>query len=152
MAPPKGNTLVRDLEAGPADSVEVSSSSSIDESAASSIHEQNLDRVPSTHMSLGPDNPVQHYSSYVEVPDEVYDKFPPHRKVVIVILLSFCSFLAPISSTSVLAATPEIAEEYTTTGTVVNLANAAYMLMMGISPIVWGPLSEVYGRRTVSLD
>jgi MFS family permease len=25
-----------------------------------------------------------------------------------------------------------------------------YMLMMGISPIVWGPLSEVYGRRLVS--
>ncbi|KAH8911879.1 MFS general substrate transporter [Coniochaeta sp. PMI_546] len=68
----------------------------------------------------------------------------------IVVLMSFCSFLAPISSTSVLAATPEVAEEYGTTGSIVNITNAIYMLMMGISPIVWGPLSEVYGRRMIS--
>ncbi|OIW23664.1 MFS general substrate transporter [Coniochaeta ligniaria NRRL 30616] len=64
--------------------------------------------------------------------------------------MSFCSFLAPISSTSVLAATPEVAQEYGTTGSIVNITNAIYMLMMGISPIVWGPLSDVYGRRLIS--
>jgi MFS family permease len=84
------------------------------------------------------------------VPDSVYDKFSPHRKTLVVVLMSFCSFLAPISSTSVLAATPEVAAEYGTTGSIVNVTNAIYMLMMGISPIVWGPLSEVYGRRPVS--
>lgn len=108
-----------------------------------------LDRV-STSVSLGPDNPVEHYSSFVEIPDSVYDRFSPHRKMFIVVLMSFCSFLAPISSTSVLAATPEVAEEYGTTGSIVNITNAIYMLMMGISPIVWGPLSEVYGRRMIS--
>lgn len=104
----------------------------------------------SLHMSIGPDDPVEHYTSFVEVADSVYDKFPRHRKIIIVILLSFLSFLSPISSTSVLAATPEVANEYHTNGTVTNLANAIYMLTMGISPIVWGPLSEVYGRRRVS--
>lgn len=108
-----------------------------------------LGRVPTT-VSLGPDNPVEHYSSFVEIPDSVYDRFSPHRKTFIVVLMSFCSFLAPISSTSVLAATPEVAAEYGTTGSIVNITNAIYMLMMGISPIVWGPLSEVYGRRRVS--
>ena len=108
-----------------------------------------LDHI-STHVSLGPDNPVEHYSSFIEVPDEVYDRFPKHRKTVIVVLLSFCSFLAPISSTSVLAATPEVAAEFNTTGTIINVSNAIYMLMMGISPIVWGPFSEVYGRKMVS--
>ncbi|KAK3308028.1 major facilitator superfamily domain-containing protein [Chaetomium strumarium] len=67
-----------------------------------------------------------------------------------VALLSFCSFLAPVSSTSVLAATPEVAREYATDGTVVNVVNAVYMLMMGLSPVVWGPMSEVYGRRRVN--
>ncbi len=108
-----------------------------------------LDHV-STHVSLGPDNPVEHYSSFVEVPDEVYDRFPNHRKTIIVVLLSFCSFLAPISSTSVLAATPEVAADFNTNGTIINVSNAIYMLMMGISPIVWGPFSEVYGRKMVS--
>ncbi|KAI1416192.1 MFS general substrate transporter [Hypoxylon sp. FL1857] len=109
-----------------------------------------LDRC-STHHSLGPDMPVEPISSVIDVPDEVYDRIPPHRKLVIVLLLSFCSFLAPISSTSVLAATPEVAAEYSTTGAIINLVNALYMLFMGLSPIFWGPLSQVYGRRIVTI-
>ncbi|KAI5922062.1 major facilitator superfamily domain-containing protein [Camillea tinctor] len=101
---------------------------------------------------MGPDAALaEPVSSVVEVPDEVYDRLPPHRKMVIVSLLAFCSFLAPISSTSVLAATPEVAAEYHASGAVVNLVNALYMLFMGFSPIFWGPLSQVYGRRQITL-
>ena len=102
-----------------------------------------------THASHSHDAPIQHQSSFVEVPDEIYDRLPHHRKVVIVTLLSFCSFLAPISSTTILAAVPEVAHTYDTTGTIVNLSNALYMLFMGLSPMFWGPLSQVYGRRIV---
>ncbi|KAJ4302283.1 hypothetical protein N0V88_002426 [Collariella sp. IMI 366227] len=107
------------------------------------------DHFSAAHVSLG-DNPIDHHSSFVEVPDEVYDRFPRHRKHIMVALLSFCSFLSPVSSTSVLAATPEVAAEYGTDGTVINVVNAVYMLMMGISPVVWGPMSEVYGRRRIN--
>lgn len=62
---------------------------------------------------------------------------------IILILMSFSAFLSPISSTSVLAATPEVAEEYQTTGSIINLVNALYLLFMGLSPIFWGPLSQV---------
>lgn len=93
--------------------------------------------------------PVEPISSVIEIPDEVYDRLPAHRKLIIVFLLSFCSFLAPISSTSVLAATPEIAAEYSTTGSIINIVNALYMLFMGLSPMFWGPMSQVYGRRLV---
>lgn len=95
------------------------------------------------------DAPIQHYSSFVEVPDEVYDRLSPSRKIIIVALLSFCSFLAPISSTTILAAVPEVAATYSSTGTIINLSNALYMLFMGVSPCFWGPLSQVYGRRWV---
>lgn len=104
----------------------------------------------STNVSLGPDNPVEHYTSFVEVPDSVYDRIPPHRKLVIVALLSFCAFLAPISSTTVLSAVPEVAATYRTTGSIIGLSNALYMLFMGLSPMVWGPFSEVWGRKSVS--
>ncbi|KAI0386868.1 MFS general substrate transporter [Hypomontagnella monticulosa] len=112
--------------------------------------EEELERCPTNH-SLGPDMPVEPISSVVEIPDEVYDRLPPHRKLVIVFLLSFCSFLAPISSTSVLAATPEVAAEYGTTGSIINVVNALYMLFMGLSPVFWGPLSQVYGRRLITI-
>ncbi|TVY19294.1 Itaconate transport protein [Lachnellula arida] len=104
-----------------------------------------------SHVSHGQDAPIQQYSSYVEVPDEVYDRIKPSRKVIIVALLSFCSFLAPISSTTILSAIPEVAATYHSTGTIINLSNALYMLFMGLSPCVWGPLSQVYGRRPICL-
>ena len=122
------------------DAASIHSVSTIDESP----HLTHIQSHISTH-----DAPMQHYSSYIEVPDEVYDRLPPSRKLVIVALLSYCSFLAPISSTAILAAVPEVAATYSSTGTIINLSNALYMLFMGISPCFWGPLSQVYGRRWV---
>jgi hypothetical protein len=129
----------------------------LDRHDAESIHSSNsIEREPTnlahirSHVSTH-DAPIEHYSSYIPVPDEVYDRLPPSRKIVIVALLSFCSFLAPISSTTILAAVPEVAATYSSTGAIINLSNALYMLFMGVSPCVYGPLSQVYGRRIVSL-
>ena len=108
----------------------------------------NLAPIPS-HVSHTHDAPIQHYSSYIEIPDEVYDRLAPSRKLVIVALLSFCGFLAPISSTTILSAVPEVAATYSSTGTIINLSNALYLVFMGLSPCFWGPLTQVYGRRTV---
>ena len=110
-----------------------------------------LTHIPS-HVSQTHDAPIQPYTSYVEIPDEIYDRLSPSRKHVIVALLSFCSFLAPISSTTILSAVPEVAATYYTTGTIVNLSNALYMLFMGLSPMFFSPLSQVYGRRIVGLS
>jgi len=101
------------------------------------------------HASHSHDAPIHHYTSHVEIPDEFYNRIPPGRKIIITTLLSFCSFLSPISSTTVLAAVPEVAAEYDTTGVIINLTNALYLLFMGISPCFWGPMSQVYGRRWV---
>lgn len=158
------STNPSDLEAGRAPGADVGSVRSVSRSRS---REGGLARL-SQHISLGADNPIEHTdtrrrrrrasssgssladTAVEEEDDSVYDRLAPRRKIVVVALLSFCSFLAPISSTSVLAATPEVAAEYNTTGSVVNVANAVYMFMMGVSPIVWGPLSQVYGRRIVS--
>jgi hypothetical protein len=109
-----------------------------------------LAHIP-THASHTHDVPVQQFSSYIEVPDEIYDRLSPSRKYIIVALLSYCSFLAPISSTTILSAVPEVAATYNSTGTIINLSNALYMLTMGLSPMFFSPLSQVYGRRWVFL-
>lgn len=95
------------------------------------------------------DAPIQHYTSHIEIPDEIYDRLSHSRKIIIVALLSFCSFLAPISSTTILSAIPEVAATYNSTGTIINLSNALYMLAMGLSPMFFSPLIQVYGRRWV---
>jgi hypothetical protein len=131
----------RASQLNPQDNASIHSVSTTDD------HPEHLRRIDS-HISTH-DTPMQHYSSYIEVPDEVYDRLKSSRKVVIVALLSYCSFLAPISSTTILAAVPEVAATYSSTGTIINLSNALYMVFMGISPCFWGPLSQVYGRRWV---
>jgi hypothetical protein len=98
---------------------------------------------------LAPPEEEEPSDPYQEEGDEVYDRLSKGRKIGVVAVLSFCAFLSPVSSTSVLSATPEVAAEYGTTGSVINLSNAGYMALMGVSPIVWGPMSQVFGRRPV---
>jgi hypothetical protein len=84
---------------------------------------------------------------YAESGDDIYNKFTPRRKHIITAVLSFCSFLAPISSTTVLSAIPKVAAEFNTTGSIINVSNALYLVFMGLSPLFWGPIGRVYGRR-----
>lgn len=124
-------------------SVSIHSSSSI-------AHQDGSDmkHIP-THASHTHDAPLEQYTSNIEVPDEIYDRLPNSRKIGVIAVVSFCSFLAPISSTSILAGVPEVTTTYHTTGDIINISNALYMFFMGISPCFWGPLSQVYGRRNV---
>lgn len=97
---------------------------------------------PSTH-----DAPHFHQDEHYETGDEIYSRFSPSRKLLIVAILSFCSFLAPISSTSILAASPEVVSTYDTTATIFGVSNALYLVFMGLSPLFWGPLGQTYGRK-----
>lgn len=103
--------------------------------------------IPSHHDPPAADN----LDEYNEADSEQYLRFSPARKVVIVIILTYCSFLAPIASTAVLAAVPEVAKTFKTTGEIINASNALYLAFMGLSSTVWGPFSQVWGRRPVSL-
>ena len=109
-------------------------------------HTAELSLIPS-HLSHHDLQPT--VSEHVEADEAQYTRFSSHRKVIITATLSLASFLAPVSSTSILSAIPEVAREFHSTGSIVNLSNALYMRFMGFSPCVWGPLSQVYGRRWV---
>ncbi|KAK4542733.1 hypothetical protein LTR36_006305 [Oleoguttula mirabilis] len=105
-----------------------------------------LEPVPSsvsTHDHAAA-HPAQHHH---EPGDAIYARFSPRRKALIVAVLSFCSFLAPISSTSILAASPEVVQDYHTTVAVFGYSNALYLIFMGLSPLFWGPLGQTYGRK-----
>ncbi|KAG2419131.1 hypothetical protein HFD88_002235 [Aspergillus terreus] len=79
-------------------------------------------------------------------PDE-FDRFSRYRKVVMVIVMSWNGLLSPISSTSVLSAIPNVAATYHTSGSVIGLSNALYMVFMALSPCFWGPWCQALGRR-----
>ncbi|KAL4980864.1 major facilitator superfamily domain-containing protein [Aspergillus desertorum] len=54
-------------------------------------------------------------------------------------------FLLP--NTSLLPATPEIALEFNTTSETLNITNAGVLVAMGLSTLLWGPLTILIGRR-----
>nr|POE53366.1 itaconate transport protein [Quercus suber] len=87
------------------------------------------------------------HPNHFEEGDEIYDRFSQRRKALIVTVLSFCSFLSPISSTSILAASPEVVATFNTTGAIFNVSNALYLVFMGLSALVWGPIGATFGRK-----
>ncbi|WDK18304.1 major facilitator superfamily transporter [Colletotrichum graminicola] len=115
-----------------------------------STEQPNLARLPSGVLNFQ-DDPVSRQKSNVEVPYEIYERFSKHRKYIIVAVISWCGLLSPISSTAVLSALPEVATEYKTTGDIISLSNAMYLVFMAISPCFSGPLSQVYGRKRICI-
>ncbi|KAF7595111.1 hypothetical protein BBP40_007315 [Aspergillus hancockii] len=72
---------------------------------------------------------------------------PVWRKCIILFVVSWMTLAVTFSSTSLLPATPEIAEEFNTTPETLNITNAGVLLAMGFSSLIWGPLNNLIGRR-----
>ncbi|KAL4803107.1 major facilitator superfamily domain-containing protein [Aspergillus unguis] len=81
-----------------------------------------------------------------ESPDE-YGRFSSARKIVMTVVISWTSLLSPMASTSVLSAIPNVASTYNTSGSVIGLSNALYLVFMALSPCFWGPWCQTIGRR-----
>lgn len=68
----------------------------------------------------------------LEAGEEIYNKFSNSKKIIITANLSLCGLLAPLASTSILAAIPEVSAAYHTSGAVINVSQAAYLIGMAI--------------------
>ncbi|OBT65809.1 hypothetical protein VE03_03331 [Pseudogymnoascus sp. 23342-1-I1] len=76
-----------------------------------------------------------------------YSDFSPWRKHTILFIVSWMTLATTFSSTSLFPAVPEIALEFSTTTEVLNISNAGVIVAMGSSSLIWGPISEIIGRR-----
>ena len=80
---------------------------------------------------------------------------PPHslftkqQKIAITVLVSLASVLSPMSATIYVPALPSIAEDLNVSITLINLSVTSYMIFQGLSPSLWGCLTDVIGRRPV---
>lgn len=79
--------------------------------------------------------------------EEFYSRFSSKRKTLIVFIVSLSCFLSPLSSMSFLPAVSIIAARFNTTGTIINVSNAVYCIVMAISPCLIGPFGSIYGKR-----
>ncbi|CAH2355750.1 hypothetical protein CLIB1423_33S00144 [[Candida] railenensis] len=76
-----------------------------------------------------------------------YERFTNSKKYLMVALASSSCFLSPMSGLAFLPAVPEISADFHTTGEIINISAAVYCVFMSMSPCVFSPCSDIYGRR-----
>ncbi|OAA59180.1 Major facilitator superfamily domain, general substrate transporter [Niveomyces insectorum RCEF 264] len=74
---------------------------------------------------------------------------PTWRKYLVLFVVSWMTLVVTFSSTSLLSATPEISAALATTSEVVDITNSGVLVAMGLSVLIWSPLSDVLGRRRI---
>jgi MFS family permease len=81
--------------------------------------------------------------------DATPTELPLWRKYVVLFIVSWMTLVITFSSTSLLVATPEIADDLSTTPETLNVTNAGVLIAMSLAVLIWPPLSDVFGRRKI---
>jgi MFS family permease len=70
---------------------------------------------------------------------------------VLLLLMSFATFLVPFSDTVYLPALSSIQQDLQTTATLMASTIAVYMFVVGATALFWGPFADRFGRRLTLL-
>ncbi|EKG14026.1 Major facilitator superfamily [Macrophomina phaseolina MS6] len=119
--------------------------------------------VLSTVRSRRPVPPFSHRLAHAKTSDDVVVDFDgpddPYRplnwdnkkKIITTVLYGFTTMGATFSSSVYSAGTQQIADEFSVGRTVSTLGTSLLLFGFGIGPLLWAPLSEVYGRKPAVL-
>lgn len=99
---------------------------------------------PLAHVPTTPDEIVD-----FDGPDDPYHplNWVFHKKVTTTMLYGFVTMSATWASSAYSAGTRQIAEEFHVGSQVAVLGTTLFLFGFGVGPLLWAPLSEVFGRR-----
>ncbi|KAH6642714.1 major facilitator superfamily domain-containing protein [Boeremia exigua] len=83
--------------------------------------------------------------------DEMYSIYTNKEKWLIVAMVALAGFYSPLPANIYFPAIPTIAKAFHKSVDDVNQTVTVYLVFQGISPMLWGPISDRYGRRLVFL-
>ncbi|KAJ4255991.1 hypothetical protein NW762_009065 [Fusarium torreyae] len=103
---------------------------------------------PLAHVKTSEDQLVD-----FEGPDDPYRpmNWPTKKKVITTMLYGLVTMSATWASSSYSAGTAEVAAHFHVGTQVATLGTTIFLLGFGVGPLLWAPLSEVYGRRQAVL-
>ncbi|CAF3179431.1 unnamed protein product [Rotaria socialis] len=78
----------------------------------------------------------------------IYDIRTSLRRKVILGVVSAAAFLLPFCDTIYLPALSTIQKDLNTTTTLVTLSVSIYLIMNGVLSLLWGPITDRFGRKT----
>ncbi|OQV06543.1 hypothetical protein CLAIMM_11095 [Cladophialophora immunda] len=79
--------------------------------------------------------------------EELYSIFDDRQKALIVLIVSVAATFSGFASNIYFPALPTIAHDLGVSVELVNLTVTSYLIFQGIAPSLWGPVSDVRGRR-----
>ncbi|EJD43314.1 MFS general substrate transporter [Auricularia subglabra TFB-10046 SS5] len=80
-----------------------------------------------------------------------YSRFSTRQRVVIVSIASIVGLLSPLSSNLYTPAIPAISHDLAVSTAAVNLTITSYLILQGLSPMVWSAIGDSVGRRPLYL-
>ncbi|KAL1845047.1 hypothetical protein VTK73DRAFT_1287 [Phialemonium thermophilum] len=103
---------------------------------------------PLAHQPTGPEQLVD-----FDGPDDPYRplNWPTSKKIVTTMTYGFVTMSATWASSSYSSGTAQIAAHFGVSTEVATLGTTLFLLGFGVGPLLWAPLSEVYGRRLAVL-
>lgn len=84
--------------------------------------------------------------------DEDYEDpraWPPRRKMLNVTIIALMAILSPLASSMFTPGIAQIAADLRTDEQSVIATTTGFVVTLGLGPLVWAPLSEDFGRRTL---
>lgn len=95
-----------------------------------------------THSTLSPSPPTS-----PPTPVEPYSIFDKRQKALIILIVSIAATFSGFASNIYFPALPTIARDLGISVELVNLTVTSYLIFQGLAPSLWGPISDVRGRR-----
>lgn len=95
--------------------------------------------------------PLQGGGSEYAAWSSVYDAFSRRRRYAILSIIALAVMLCPFADCIYLPAMPAVLKDFQTSTVNVDLSITLYMLGVAISSLMWGPVSDYWGRRPVLL-
>ncbi|KAJ9155020.1 MFS general substrate transporter [Pleurostoma richardsiae] len=103
----------------------------------------NTNNRVSPPIADAPDATTQQASTADE-PHSIFDK---RQRALIVLIVSLAATFSGFASNIYFPALPNIAHDLDVSIELVNLTVTSYLIFQGIAPSLWGPISDVKGRR-----
>ncbi|CAK7230697.1 hypothetical protein SCUCBS95973_007659 [Sporothrix curviconia] len=81
------------------------------------------------------------------VDSEPYSIFDSRQRALIVFLASIAATFSGLASNIYFPALPTLAADFNVSSELINLTVTTYLVLQGLAPSLWGPVSDARGRR-----
>ena len=105
--------------------------------------------VPTVHNAMKEKTAA--LSTLMEPAISIYDIRTKKQRLCVLVIVSLAALILPFSDSVYLPALAQIEHELHASTVLVDYTVSAYMIAAGIAGLVWGPLSDRFGRKIILL-